>query len=265
MNESSIDDPILRSEGSRIRVLTLNRPASRNALDGPLHAAMLSAVRTVADEPEVRALVVTGAGEAFSAGGDFGLIEQMQTNPELRKATLNKSRALFWSLVSLEIPVIAAVNGPAVGAGATLALLSDVVLMTEQAYLAEPRVSIGLVPGDGAAILWPLLVGVPAARAYLLTGDRMSAAEAHRLGLIHRVVEPDALLDEAMALADRLAGLSPHAVAATKRSLALQVETAALAGFEFAIDAESRSFDTPELRATVRRHADRGGEPGGRR
>jgi enoyl-CoA hydratase len=110
-----------------------------------------------------------------------------------------------------------------------------------------------------------LLVGVPAARAYLLTGDRMSAAEAHRLGLVHRVVEPDALLDEAMALADRLAGLSPHAVAATKRALALQVETAALAGFEFAIDAESRSFDTPELRTTVRRHAERGGEPGGRR
>jgi enoyl-CoA hydratase len=265
VNESSIDDPILRSEGSRVRVLTLNRPASRNALDGPLHAAMLSAVRTVADEPEVRALVVTGAGDAFSAGGDFGLIEQMQTNPELRKATLNKSRALFWSLVSLEIPVIAAVNGPAVGAGATLALLSDVVLMAEQAYLAEPRVSIGLVPGDGAAILWPLLVGVPAARAYLLTGDRMPAAEAHRLGLVHRVVEPDALLDEAMALADRLAGLSPHAVAATKRALALQVESAALAGFEFAIDAESRSFDTPELRTTVRRHAERGGEPGGRR
>ena len=80
--------------------------------------------------------------------------------------------------------------------------------------------------------------------------------EAHGLGLVHRVVEPDALLDEAMALADRLAGLSPHAVAATKRALALQVESAALAGFEFAIDAESRSFDTPELRATVRRHAD---------
>ena len=117
VNESSIDDPILRSEGSRVRVLTLNRRANRNALDGPLHAAMLSAVRSVADEPDVRALVVTGAGDAFSAGGDFGLIEQMEANPELRKATLNKSRALFWSLVSLEIPVIAAVNGPAVGAG----------------------------------------------------------------------------------------------------------------------------------------------------
>ena len=262
MNESSIDDPILRSEGSRVRVLTLNRPGSRNALDGQLHAAMLSAVRAVADEPEVRALVVTGAGDAFSAGGDFGLIEQMQADPKLRQATLNKSRALFWSLVSLEIPVIAAVNGPAVGAGATLALLSDIVLMAKQAYLAEPRVSIGLVPGDGSAILWPLLAGIPAARAYLFTGDRMPAAEAHRLGLVHRLVERDALLDEAMELADRLAGLSPHAVRATKRALTLQVETSALAGFELAIDAESQSFDTPELRATVKRHAERRGQTG---
>jgi enoyl-CoA hydratase len=160
--------------------------------------------------------------------------------------------------------VIAAVNGPAVGAGATLALLCDIVLMAQQAYLAEPRVSIGLVPGDGSAIVWPLLAGVPAARAYLLTGDRMPAAEAHRLGLVHRVVGRDDLLTEAMTLADRLAGLSPHAVRATKRALNLQVESAALAGFEFALDAESQSFETPELQATVRQHSGRaaGGRDG---
>ena len=146
-----------------IRTLTLNRPANRNALDGPLHAAMLSAVRTVADEPEVRAVVLTGSGDAFSAGGDFGLIAQMQEDAELRRATLKRGRTLFWSLLALEVPVIAAVNGAAVGAGATLALLCDIVLMAEQAYLAEPRVTVGLVPGDGGAIVWPLLAGVPAA------------------------------------------------------------------------------------------------------
>jgi enoyl-CoA hydratase len=257
MKESSSGVAVLRSEGTRIRTLTLNRPANRNALDGPLHAAMLSAVRTVADDPEVRALVVTGAGDTFSAGGDFGLIEQMQRDTDLRQATLRRSRTLFWSLVALEIPVIAAVNGPAVGAGATLALLCDIVLMAEQAYLAEPRVSIGLVPGDGSAIVWPLLAGIPAARAYLLTGDRIPAAEAHRLGLVHRVVAGNALLAEAMGLADRLAGLSPHAVRATKRALNLHLESAALAGFELALEAESQSFDTPELRATVQEHSER--------
>jgi enoyl-CoA hydratase len=261
MKRSSSGDAVLRSEGTRIRTLTLNRPASRNALDGPLHAAMLSAVRTVADEPEVRALVVTGAGDAFSAGGDFGLIEQMQSDTHLREATLNRSRTLFWSLVALEVPVIAAVNGPAVGAGATLALLCDIVLMAEQAYLAEPRVNIGLVPGDGSAIVWPLLAGIPAARAYLFTGDRMPAAEAHRLGLIHRVVAGNDLLAEAMGLADRLAALSPHAVRATKRALNLHLESAALAGFELALEAESQSFETPELRATVQEHSERTAGP----
>jgi enoyl-CoA hydratase len=257
VSEQGTADVILRSEGTRVRVLTLNRPTNRNALDGPLHAAMLSAVRLVAAEPEVRAVVLTGAGDAFSAGGDFGLIEQMQQDPGLRKAVLDRSRSLFWSLVALEVPVIAAVNGPAVGAGATLALLSDIVLMAEGSYLAEPRVSIGLVPGDGSAIVWPLLAGLPAARAYLLTGDRMPAAEAHRLGLVHRVVEPDTLLTEAMTLAERLADLSPHSVGSTKRALNFRLESAALAGFEAALDAESQSFDTPELGATVQLYSER--------
>ena len=106
--------------------------------------------------------------------------------------------------------------------------------------------------------MWPLLAGIPAARAYLLTGDRMPAPEAHRLGLVHRVVEPDALLTEAMTLADRLAGLSPHSVRSTKRALNFGVEAAAQAGFEFALEAESQSFDTPELRATVQHHSERG-------
>jgi enoyl-CoA hydratase len=257
VSELETGDVILRSEGTRVRVLTLNRPASRNALDGSLHAALLSAVRLVAAEPEVRAVVLTGAGDAFSAGGDFGLIAQMQEDLALREAVLNRSRSLFWSLVALEIPVIAAVNGPAVGAGATLALLCDIVLMADGAYLAEPRVSIGLVPGDGSAVLWPLLAGVPAARAYLLTGDRMPAAEAHRLGLVHQVVEPDALVAQATTLAERLASLSPHSVRATKHALNSQVESAALAGFESTLDAESQSFDTQELRATVRQHSER--------
>jgi enoyl-CoA hydratase len=252
------DETILLSDGgSPIRVLTLNRPDTRNALDGPLHAAVLAAVRLVAVEPEVRAVVLTGAGDAFSAGGDFGLIREMQQDPDLRNTVLNRGRSLFWSLIALEVPVIAAVNGPAVGAGATLALLCDIVLMADTAYLAEPRVSIGLAPGDGSAIVWPQLAGLPAARAYLLTGDRISASEAHRLGLVHRVVEPDALLEESMMLADRFARLSPHSVRSTKRALNLQIESAARTGFEFALEAEYQSFDSPELEATMQQQPER--------
>jgi enoyl-CoA hydratase len=257
MSEGATEESGLRSKGAPVRLLTLNRPDSRNALDGELHAAMLSAVRAAAADPEVRAVVLTGAGDAFSAGGDFGLIRQMEEDTNRRRATLERSRSLFWSLLELDVPVIAAVNGPAVGAGATLALLSDIVFMSEGTYLAEPRVGIGLVPGDGAAILWPLLAGVPAARAYLLTGDRMPAEEAFRLGLIHRVVPHEDVVAEAMALAHRLAGLSSHSVRATKRALNRQVEAAARLAFEFALNEEGRSFDTPELHASVREHEER--------
>ena len=246
-----------------MRLLTLDRPDSSNALDGDLYAALLSAVRAVAADPDVRAVVLTGSGKAFSAGGDFGLIRQMQEDTDRRRTTLKRGRSVFFSLLELDVPVIAAVNGPAVGAGATLALLSDIVLMAEGAYLAEPRVGIGLVPGDGGAILWPVLAGVPAARAYLLTGDRMPAAEAFRLGLIHQVVAPGALLTEAMALAHRLASLSSHSVRATKRALNRQVEAAARVAFEFALSEEEKSFDTPELHASVQDYEERRARPDG--
>jgi enoyl-CoA hydratase len=238
-------------------VLTLNRPQNRNALDGDLHEALLSEVRSIASDSEVRAVVITGAGDAFSAGGDFALIRRMQEDADLRRATLDTGRSLFWGLVELDIPVIAALNGPAVGAGATLALLCDVVLMAEHAYLAEPRVGIGLVPGDGGAILWPVLAGVPAARAYLLTGDRMPAPEAYRLGLIHRVVPGNSVVADARALADRLAALPRHSVSSTKRALNLQLAEAARAAFESALQAEEKGFDTPELRALLRERSER--------
>lgn len=248
---------VLRCEGTEVRALTLNRPQNRNALDGDLHQALLSEVRSIASDTEVRAVVITGAGDAFSAGGDFGLIQKMQEDADLRQATLDTSRSLFWGLLELDIPVIAAVNGPAVGAGATLALLCDIVLMAEDAYLAEPRVGIGLVPGDGGAILWPVLAGVPAARAYLLTGDRMPASEAYRLGLIHRVVPAHALVADTRSLADQLAALPRHSVLSTKRALNLQVAEAARSAFEVALRAEEQSFDTPELHGLVREHSRR--------
>jgi enoyl-CoA hydratase len=254
---SGSDSDALLAEGSPVRVLTFNRPDRRNAVDGELHEALLSAVLSIPDNQDIRVVVLTGAGQAFSAGGDFGLIEQMQQDIGLRKATLETSRLLFWAMMALEVPVVAAVNGPAVGAGATIALLSDIVVMDESAYLAEPRVGIGLVPGDGGSILWPLLAGIPAARAYLLTGEHMPAAEAFRLGLIHKVARPNSAFDEAMILAERLASLSPHSVRTTKRALNRHLEEVAREGLELDLQAESESFDTPHLLALIRKVAER--------
>ncbi|HEY3673545.1 MAG TPA: enoyl-CoA hydratase/isomerase family protein, partial [Acidimicrobiia bacterium] len=233
--------PVVVAEGSPLRMITLNRPEHRNALNAELHTALVTAFRAAAAEPEVRAIVLTGAGSAFSAGGDFGLIHRMQDDPETRRSTFETSRALFRAVVDLDIPIVAAVNGPAVGAGCSFALMADVVFMADSTYLSDPRVAIGLVSGDGGAVLLPLLAGLPAARAYLLTGDRIPADEAHRLGLVHKVVPTEQVFDEALAFAQRLVALPPLAVRATKRALNLHVSLAASAVFEYSLAAEEQS------------------------
>jgi enoyl-CoA hydratase len=242
----STEESALRVEGSDVRVITLNRPDHRNALDGDLHVALVGEIRAIQQSPEVRAVVLTGAGAAFSAGGDLELIGAMQADLGARRASLDTGRQLFRAMTELEVPVIAAVNGPAVGAGCTLALLADVVFIAEDTYLCDPHVGIGLVPGDGGAVIWPLLAGLSAARAYLLTGDRVPAAEAYRLGLVHRTVPPDQLKATAVAYARRVADLPAFAVQHTKRILNLHVAAAASTVLEAGLNAEERSFDSQE-------------------
>jgi enoyl-CoA hydratase len=251
VSDVSADDPVLRVEGSQVRVVTLNRPSQRNALDGELHTALVDEVRSIRQSPEVRAVVITGAGPAFSAGGDLDLIEAMQADPAARRASLDTGRQLFREMTDLDVPVVAAVNGPAVGAGCTLALLADVVFIADDTYLADPHVGVGLVPGDGGAVVWPLLTGLSTARAYLLTGDRIPAVAACRLGLVHQAVPAGELLDTAIAYARRLADLPAFAVQQTKRILNLHVAAAASTILEAGLDAEDRSFDSSDHRAAL--------------
>jgi enoyl-CoA hydratase len=248
----SHEPPAVLADGSPIRRITLNRPEQRNALDRELHVGLLEAVRGAAADPELRAIVLTGEGRAFSAGGDFDLIHEMQDDADARRRTFMTSRALFHAVLDLEIPVIAAVNGPAVGGGCSFVLMADVVFMADDTYLSDPRTPIGLVAGDGGAVLLPLLAGLPAARAYLLTGDRMTAQEAYRLGLVHRIVPSSDVVAEATRFAERLAEMPAPAVRATKRALNLHVSLAASAVFDFSLAAEEHSVTTPEHRDATR-------------
>jgi enoyl-CoA hydratase len=260
--ESNREGPVaVNGMGTALVTLTLNRPDRRNAVDAAMQVAVLAAVRSVSADPDVRAVLLTGAGSAFSAGGDFGLMRRMQNDPEVRRNILDQSRSLFGALRDLHVPVVAAVNGPAIGAGCTLALLSDIVIMAEGASLGDPRVAFGLAPGDGAAVLWPVLGGLPAARSFLLTGDRLSADEAYRIGLISQTVAADDLLPTATAVAARLASLPPAAVQATKRALNRHLAAAETPVFELALAAESASLDTAEHREAIERLT-RSGESG---
>jgi len=243
---------VVTAEGP-IRLIELNRPEQRNAASETLHTALADLWDRLAADEAVRAVVLTGRGRAFSAGGDFHVMTRVQRDEAFREQNIAEARRIITGMVRCPVPVIAAVNGPAVGLGCSLALLSDLVLMAEGTYLADPHVQVGLVAGDGGAMVLPLIVGLVRARELLFLGERVSATEAVRLGLANRVVPGDKLLDEAMDLARRLAALPATALRGTKRAVNLHLEQAMATVMETALGAERDSMHSPEHVAIVAR------------
>ncbi|MDX2541541.1 enoyl-CoA hydratase/isomerase family protein [Streptomyces sp. WI04-05B] len=229
-----------------VRVVTLNRPDRLNGVSEKLHRRLAEVWRELADDPRARAVVLTGAGRAFSAGGDFDHLRRHHTDPELRERSIRLDRAIQTELIRFPLPVVAAVNGPAVGLGCSLALGCDLVLMADDAYLADPHISVGLVAGDGGVTLWPLLTSLLRVKEYLFTGDRVPAETAVQLGLANRVVPAADLRQEALALAHRLAAQPPEALRATKAALAVVVEQATRGGMEAALMAERATMTSPD-------------------
>jgi enoyl-CoA hydratase len=242
---------VLFEKRGAIRVVTLNRPEALNAVSPEMHTALTGVWRHAAADPEARAIVLTGSGEAFSAGGDMGMLKRLQTDQRERRRQLDEAASVVREQLVCPLPIVAAVNGPAVGLGCSISVLADLVVMAEDAYLSDPHAVIGLTAGDGGAATWPLLVGMLRAKEHLLLGSRISAQEALRIGLANRVVPTDDVLSEATQLAERLADLPPQAVQSTKRALNLHIERAMSGILEYALAAEYHSFDTPEHQAVV--------------
>jgi enoyl-CoA hydratase/carnithine racemase len=220
------DDILLREElEGGILLLTLNQPALRNPISElPTIDALTAAIEAADRDIAVRVVILTGAGKAFSTGGN---IQTMRAggglNDPLPAATRRNYRNGIQRLPllfeSIEVPVIAAVNGPAIGAGCDLACMCDVRIAGASAKFAESFVKLGLIPGDGGAWLLPRIVGFSKASEMALTGDLLDAGEALACGLVSRVVPDADLLDAARALAGRIAANPPHAVRMTKRLL----------------------------------------------
>ena len=243
---------VVTAEGP-IRLIELNRPEQRNAASEALHTALAGVWDRLATDEAVRAVVLTGRGRAFSAGGDFHVMTRVQQDEAFREQNIAEARRIITGMVRCPVPVIAAVNGPAVGLGCSLALLSDIVLMAEGTYLADPHVQVGLVAGDGGAMVLPLIVGLARAKELLFLGERVGGEEAVRLGLANRVVPRDKLLDEAMDLARRLAALPVGALRGTKRAVNLHLEHAMATVMETALAAERDSMHSPDHVAIVAR------------
>jgi len=231
-----------------VRVVTLNRPDQLNAVNARLHFALANVWRQLAADLDAKVVILTGAGRAFSAGGDLDWITSFLDDPAARDESLREGAQIVEELLRFPLPVIAAVNGPAVGLGCSIAVLCDITLIAETAYLADPHVAAGLVAGDGGAAFWPLVTPILRSREYLFTGDRIPAATAVELGLATRTTAPDELLDEARRLAARLAAQPVEALRGTKRVVNMHLSQALGGALQAGFAAERVSMLTDEHR-----------------
>lgn len=200
-----------------VGTVTLNRPDYMNSFTHAMHVEFEDLMLEISEDKQVRAVVLTGAGKTFCAGGDLSEMK----NPETRKSArvMDGSRRLPHAMLAVKQPIICAANGHAVGIGATIALFCDVVIMAESAKIGDPHVKVGLVAGDGGAVIWPLLININRAKELLLTGDLVSAQEAHRIGLANRVLPVERVLPAAIELAEKLARGPALAIQWTKLAI----------------------------------------------
>jgi enoyl-CoA hydratase len=210
---------LFEKRANGIVLITINRPEVMNATNARLHWELGQVWLTLDADPEARVAIITGAGRAFSAGGDLALVEEMAGNAEAAARTMREASDLVYNLINLDKPVISAINGTAVGAGLVVALLSDISIIAETARLTDGHTRLGVVAGDHAAIIWPLLCGMAKAKYYLLTSDFLDGKEAERIGLVSVCAPPDQVLPKAWEVAEKLAAGSQSSLRWTKRAL----------------------------------------------
>jgi enoyl-CoA hydratase len=213
LDQSNYESILIDKRDDGIAIATLNRPERLNAVHDPMHRELERLPKDFDADPSARVLVVTGAGRAFCAGGDFS--PDRDRSEGLRPVFVH-ARYLVYNWLDCEKPVISAVNGYAMGLGATVALFADVVIAARSAVFADSHVNMAIGAGDGGGVFWPLLIGPHRAKYYLMTGERVDANTARELGLVQTVVDDDQLMDEALGLAARLAAGPSYAISASK-------------------------------------------------
>ena len=248
-----------------VLLITIDRPERMNATNERLHTELATVWNGIDADPAIRVAVVTGAGRAFSAGGDLEMIERMAGDYRLVAEMAREAASLVTNMLECEKPIVSAINGTAVGAGLAVALMADISIIAEDAQLTDGHLRLGVVAGDHAAIVWPLLCGMAKAKYYLLTADFLDGREAERIGLVSRCVPREQVLDTALEVAERIAAGPEHAARWTKRTLNHWLRQAVPA-FDASVAYEMLSFlgaDVEEGVRALREHRPPafGGEP----
>lgn len=245
------------SRRDRVLVLSLNRPEALNAVNGQMHEELSRVFIDAQDDPDSDVIMITGSGKAFSAGGDIGWLKSMTEDRSQFDVTRAHGKRIIFSMLDCEKPIIAKINGPAVGLGCTIALFSDVIFAAEDAVISDPHVNVGLVAGDGGAVIWPQLVGYARAKEYLMTGKRLSGTEAAKIGLVNHAV-PGQDLDAAVdSFCDELLGGALLAIKYTKVSINVGLKQLAHTVLETSLAYETVTSSSKDHLAAVTAFADR--------
>jgi enoyl-CoA hydratase len=231
----------------RVLRITLNRPDRLNAADATMHREMATVWRDVDADPDTNAVIVTGAGKAFSAGGDFAVAESLTKDFEARARTWREASDIVYNMINCAKPIVSAIRGPAVGAGLTVALLADIPIAARAARLIDGHTRLGVAAGDHCAIIWPLLCGMAKAKYYLLLCETVTGEEAERIGLVALAVDDGQLDAKAVEVATKLADGAPTAVRWTKYALNNWLRMMGPA-FDASLALEMLSFTGPEAK-----------------
>ncbi len=242
----------------RILTLSLNRPEVLNAANGLLHEELSRVFNDAADDDLSDVIILTGEGKAFSAGGDIEWMQSLVDDPSLQEGPVQReAKRIVKSILDCEKPIIARLNGDAVGLGATLALFCDIVIAVDTARIGDPHVRVGYVAGDGGAMIWPQLIGFVRAKEYLLLGDLIDAPDAAAMGLINYAVPADELDAKVNKFADRLANGARMAIKWTKVSINIPLKQLLSEAIDTSMALEAMSNVTEDHKEAVRAFAEK--------
>ena len=245
----------------RVATITINRPDRLNAVHNALHHELEQIWIDVRADQDVNAIILTGAGRAFCAGGDVkGMAEGSLSGAMPKKGkgrgrgpiAASNGRRVVENMLDVEQPIIGAINGDAIGLGATLALLCDITVVSEKARFADTHVKVGIVAGDGGAVIWPLLIGPHRAKEFLMRGNFINGAEAGRIGMVNYAVEPEAVMPRARELAQELADGPTWAIRWSKLSVNKWLKQQANLILDASLAYEMMTFNTQDHQEAAR-------------